>query len=63
MMKDMETGKCFGQMEACMKENGVKESNMESVELFFQMEHTKKVTLKTMCTNILSNQVAVSMHK
>jgi len=62
MMKDMEMGKCCGQMEACMKENGEKEYSMELVELFFQMELTRRAISKTTSTNIHFNQ-GVSKHK
>lgn len=61
-MKDMETARCFGQMEVCTKENGVKEFNMVLVELFFQMELTKRAISKTTSTNTHFNQ-EVSKHK
>ena len=47
-MKDKVMVKCCGLMEACMKVNGLKEYNMDKVELYFQMVLIKKDFLKIM---------------
>lgn len=46
--------KCCGQTEACMKVNGAEVFNMVLVVLYFQMEHSKRVTSKTMFTSTQS---------
>ena len=57
MMRDMAMDKCCGPTEACMKENGREESNMEQVEWYSLMELPKKDILRTMSSSTPSEEV------
>ena len=50
-MREMETGKCYGLMEACTRENGKMEFSMALVEWFLSMGQAKKDILKIMFLN------------
>ena len=50
-MREMETGKCYGLMEACTRENGKMEFSMALEEWFLSTGQAKKDILKIMFLN------------
>lgn len=53
MIRGRETARCFGLMEACMKESGVTVFSTESEELCFLTACSRKATLKITSTSTL----------
>lgn len=57
MMTVMEMGKCYGQMEACMMENGKMEFSMVMEEWYLLMEQARKVILRIISLSIQCRQM------